>query len=140
MDAEAMKRYVVDTFAGVGFADSEGDTFFYYDPTGEGPPERWIPFATIVTGDRYDTVSKLDEPGRYRLNIGLTKATYESLFGAVPANLDHTAVDTLMPHPDYAAQHWVCAVNPSLDTVRALLAEAYAFAVRRYDNRRARHQ
>jgi Family of unknown function (DUF6194) len=138
MDADGMKRYVVETFDGVGWAENDGDTFFYYDPTGEGPPERWIPFATIVTGDRYDTVSALDEPGRYRVNVGLTRATYEELS---PEPGDYTATDVLLPHPEYASQHWVCVVNPgeaTLDTVRILLAEAYALAVRRYDNRRAR--
>jgi hypothetical protein len=43
-----------------------------------------------------------------------------------------------MPHPEYAAQHFVCVLNPSdttLETVRALLAEAYELAVLRHARR-----
>lgn len=106
-----------------------------YDPGGDLPAERQFPFVTIVTGDHYDSVSNLNRPGTYRLNIGLTKATYVASFGAAPTQrgadgvldtgFDHAAVDTLMPHPIYAAQHWVCVVNPGeakLETVRTLLA------------------
>lgn len=53
-------------------------------------------------------------------------------------------MDTLLPHPTYASQHWVCVLNPgeaTLETVRALLAEAYEFAARKYANRaRREHQ
>lgn len=140
MDANEMNRYIREAFDGINAVDSSDDTFFMYDPDGDLPAERQIPFATIVTGDHYDNVSNLDRPGAYRLNIGLTKATYTALFGAVPAP-DHAAVDTVMPHPTYASQHWVCVVNPgeaTLDTVRTLLAEAHAFAARKYTNHQAR--
>src|SRR5438477_12778007 len=109
MDASAMRRYVCDTFDAVWAVDHLGDTFLMYAPDGELPPERQFPFVTIVTGDRYDTVSDLDRPDRYRLNIGLTKAGYAARFGgAAETEYDYTAEDTLMPHPVYAGQHWVC--------------------------------
>lgn len=142
-----MTRYIRSAFDGVNPVENSGDTFFIYDPARDLPPERWFPFATIVTGDRHDTVSDLDRPGAYRLNIGLTKATYVSRFGAAPRDrdehgvlrtgFDYAAADTLMPHPVYGSQYWVCVVNPgeaTLDTVRDLLAEAYEFAVRKYAN------
>jgi hypothetical protein len=146
-----MRRYICEAFDGVTAADGSGDTFFMYDPDGDLPAERQFPFATIVTGDHYDSVSKLDRPGAYRLNVGLTKATYAAWFGAAPTQrdadgvldtgFDCAAVDTVMPHPIYASQHWVCVVNPgetTLETVRTLLAEAHGFAARRYANRQAR--
>ena len=43
-----------------------------------------------------------------------------------------------MPHPDYAAQYFVCVLNPGETTfgkVQALLAEAYDLAVRRHSKR-----
>jgi hypothetical protein len=126
-------------------------TFFIYDPQPDLPAERWLPFATIVTGDTYDSVSDLSQPGAYRLNIGLTKATYTGLFGRVPnerdehgvllTGVDYAARDTLMPHPFYASQYWVSVVNPgeaTLNTVSTLLVEAYEFAVRKYAKHRAR--
>jgi hypothetical protein len=140
MDADEMTGYICATYDGVNAVEGDGDMFFLYDPDRDLPPERQLPFATIVTGDHYDKVSRLDRPGTYRLNIGLTKATYAARFGAA-ATPDYAALDTLMPHPEYAAQHWVCVVNPgpaTLGTVRELLDEAHAFAARKHANRQAR--
>jgi hypothetical protein len=149
MDVDAMKRYIDDAFDGVDSLDHQGDTFYFYDP--EEQRARLHPFITIVTGDHYDTVSDLSRPGAYRINMGLTKATYVSMFGAPPkerdehgvlrTGVDYAAVDTFMPHPFYASQYWVSVVDPgeaTLDTVRTLLAEAYGFAARKHTNQRAR--
>jgi Family of unknown function (DUF6194) len=142
-----MRRYIEAEFAGIRTAEASGDSFFLYDPDGDLPPERQMPFATLVTGDHYDTVSKLDGRAAYRLNIGLTKATYTSMFGDPPSHrdpdgvlatgVDQTAEDALMPHPIYGNQYWVCVVNPgpaTLPAVRVLLAEAYDFAARKHAN------
>lgn len=142
MDAAALHDHIRDNYDGVNVAENEGDSFFIYDPDGDLPPERTFPFATIVTGDHYDTVSALDRPGAYRLNIGLTKATYTTLFGAAPTEFDYSAMDSLTPHPIYASQHWVSIVTPSAasrEVIEPLLAEAYEFAVRKHTNQRARH-
>jgi Family of unknown function (DUF6194) len=151
MEASDLRRHICESFDGVRVLEGSGDSFFLYDPAGDLPPERQHPFATIVTGDRHDTVSALDARGAFRINIGLTKATYTKLFGAVPTERDadyvlqtgwdYAAVDVLMPHPIYASQHWVCVVNPgpaTSDTVRALLIEAHGFAARKYANYHAR--
>jgi hypothetical protein len=141
MNAVEMTRYIRDTFDGVNVLEGYEDFFLLYDPRKDLPPERQMPFATVVTGDHYETVSHLDRPHTYRLNIGLTRATYASLFGTVPDHIDYAATDILMPHPVYASQHWVCVVNPgaaSLDRVKELLAEAHAFAARKYANHEAR--
>lgn len=142
-----MKEHISSTFAGTRVMEAYGDTFFLYDPDGDLPPERQMPFATIVTSDNYEKVSDLSEPGAYRLNVGLTKATYTAMFGAVPTERDEQGVletgfdyaerDRVMPHPVYASQHWVCVVSPSeatFDAVRPLLAEAHEFATRKHAN------
>jgi hypothetical protein len=152
MDASEMTRYI-EGFDGVRAVEGNGDTFFLYDPDGNLPPERQLPFATVVTGDHYDTVSQLGRSNTYRLNVGLTKATYVALFGAPPTRhdadgvletgYDYAAVDTVVPHPTYASQYWVCVVNPgdtTRQTVRTLLAEAYEFAARKHANREARRE
>jgi hypothetical protein len=151
MDASEMTRYIRDTFEGVNVLEASGDTFFIYDPDRDLPPERQMPFATIVTGDHYDTVSNLDRPGAYRLNVGLTKATYTAWFGTPPTErdangvldtgFDHAVVDKIVPHPIYASQHWVSVVNPAgetLSTVRTFLVEAHEFAARKHANHQAR--
>jgi len=43
-----------------------------------------------------------------------------------------------MPHPEYAAQFFVCVLNPgeaTLQTVQGLLAEAHDIAMRRHARR-----
>jgi hypothetical protein len=92
----------------------------------------------------YDRVSNLDRPGVYRLNIGVSRSTFRSLFGSARVDLgacDFTALDTLMPHPDDAAQSYLCVLNPSEETfqkLQPLLAEAYQLAVRRAARKPAR--
>ncbi|MDT0531456.1 DUF6194 family protein [Micromonospora sp. DSM 115977] len=142
MDVGDMKRYIRETFDGVNALEANGDTFYIYDPGRDLPAERQLPFATIVTGDHYDDASDLGRPGAWRLNVGLTRSAYGALFaqGHGP-DVDHTVPDTVLPHPIYARQHWVCVVNPgaaSVDAVRQLLAEAYDFAARKHANHRSR--
>jgi hypothetical protein len=137
MDADEMTSYICATFTGVEVATGSGDRFFYR-PGGAAAGYQRMPFATIVAGDHYDGVSHLDEPGAYRLNIGVPEHRYKALFGALPTRwdergvlvtgADYAARDTLLPHPIYAEQGWVCVVNPGAatwDLVRDLLAEAY---------------
>lgn len=151
MDAAAMTRYISETFDGVRVVENSGDTFFRYDPSGDSSEDHWLPFATVVTGDNYDSVSNLDSPGAYRVNIGLPKAVYTSRFGPAPTDrdehgvldtgFDYSARDQVMPHPHYASQYWVCVVTPAentLDDVRRLLDEAHRFAARKNANRSAR--
>jgi uncharacterized protein DUF6194 len=150
---DAITQFVIDTFTGVDvvIASQEaespkiswGDRFFFYDPNRDLAPNRKFPFATIVTKDYgdFDRASNLNRPGVFRLNISVGKETYRSLFGFQPAAAeiakghDFTALDQLMPHPVYAAQAWICILNPSDSTfqtrVRPFLAEAYERAVRK---------
>ncbi len=138
MDEEAITHYIMDTFVGVETATSLGYTFFFYGA------DRMLPFATLATADNdYDRVSHLDRPGVFRLNIGVSKQTFQALFGADSIDVsvyDFTVLDKIMPHPVYAPQSFVCVLNPSDATfqkVRPLLAEAYERAVRRDSRRKA---
>jgi hypothetical protein len=134
MDEARMVHYITDTFAGVETSAAMSYTFFFYGP------ERKLPFATMASADNeYDRISNLDRPGVFRLNLGVQKPTFQALFGPGSVDVsayDFTALDTIMPHPDYAAQSWICILNPSDDTFRhtlqPLLAEAYALAVQRH--------
>jgi len=138
VDINELIAHITDTYAGVRVMEHAGDSFFLYDPDGDLPPQRQQPFATIVTGDHYEQDSELDRDGAYRVNIGLTKAGYAELIDQSTVD-DHTSRDTLLPHPTYAGQHWVCVADPgpnTADTVRKLIADAYEFAVRKHNNRR----
>jgi hypothetical protein len=137
MDEKRITDYISNTFAGVETTTTLGYTFFFYGP------DRMLPFATIATADNEgDRASNLDRPGVFRLNIGVSKATFQSLFGAGAVDVsayDFTALDTIMPHPDYAPQSWICVLNPSAATFQKLqpwLSEAYERAVRRASRRK----
>ena len=145
MNEASITQFIVDTFNGIETVTVDGNTFFFYDPT------RKFPLATLMTNDLNDRASNLDRPSVFRLNIGIGKQTYRSLFGAQPpasgtddaveSGYDFTALDQLMPHPVYGRQYWVCVLNPSAATfqaVRPLLAEAYGLAVSREAKRAAR--
>ncbi len=136
MDAASIAEYITSTFEDVQTSSAYGYEFFFYST------ERKLPFATLATSDNdYDRVSQLDRPGVFRLNIGVSRPTFQSLFGAEradPSAYDFSALDTIMPHPDYAAQSWICVLSPSdasLQRVQQLLAEAYDIAVRRHSRR-----
>lgn len=152
MDQEAIVHYITETFTGLEVLRPDdgpgaGDTFIFYDPRRDLDPARRLPFATIVTKDygEFDNSSRLNRPDVFRLNIGVSRDTFHALFGFLPndlanraANYDFAALDRLMPHPVYAPQAWVCALNPSAETVAAakpLLAEAYSIVANRYASR-----
>jgi hypothetical protein len=111
-----------------------------------------LPLATIVTTDDFDQASDLNRPSVFRLNFGISKQTFLSLFGSkqprpgaedtTDSKYDFTALDTVMPHPVYGHMYWACVLNPSdetfQETVQPLLAEAYEVATIR-SNRRAAH-
>jgi hypothetical protein len=152
MNEASITQYITTTFDGVHPVDAWGDTFFFYNPGRKLPDE--IYFATLKSNDDdYDNASDPNRPSVFRLNIGVSKGAYRSLFGAPPsrhdadaaagAGHDFTALDQLLPHPVYARQYWVCVLNPSAATFQALqplLAEAYGLAVRKYAKRLARHE
>jgi hypothetical protein len=146
VDEASITQYIATTFAGVDIVVASreagapevswGDTFFIYDPERTLESTRRFPFATIVTNDYgdFDNASDLNRSGIFRLNIGVSNETYQSLF-AVSREYDFAALDQLMPHPVYGRNHWVCVLNPSdstFETVKPLVAEAYDIAVKRH--------
>jgi hypothetical protein len=151
MDQEAIIRYITETFTGIAIlrptdGPGTGDTFIYYSPE-QLDPSHQMPFATIVTKDygEIDNVSHLDRPGIYRLNIGISRDTFRSLFGYLPNEedpsstvYDYAASNTLMPHPLYAKQAFVCILTPDHDafeSIKPLLTEAYMLVAARHARR-----
>jgi hypothetical protein len=154
LEQSSIIQYIAETFEGVTIVTPEagegpeiavGDTFFIYNPDHSTVPKHQMPFATIVTKDYgdFDCASNLDRPGVYRLNIGVGKELYRSLFGPQPpppeggkvqTGHDFTVLDTLMPHPVYAPQSWICVLNPSettFEAVKPYIADAYSVAKQR---------
>ncbi|HEU0054333.1 MAG TPA: DUF6194 family protein [Longimicrobium sp.] len=138
MDEAAVARYITENFDGLDVVEMPGATFFFHDPERSLPPEKRLPFATIVTTDDFDQVSNLGRPGVFRLNLGVARDSYRARFGAPPRlgvadpAHDYTALDRVLPHPVYAAMSWICVLNPSeatFEALRPLIAEAYEVAV-----------
>ena len=138
IDESFITSYIANTFEHVESTVDLGYTFFFYRD------DHILPFATIAsTGNEYERISNLDRPGVFRLNIGVSRETFQALFGKSKVDLsayDFTALDTIMPHPDYSAQSFLCVLSPSETTfekIRPMLAEAYDLAMKRYDRRKA---
>lgn len=127
--------------------DAWGETAYFYNRDGRLP--RGVYFATLKSKDGdNDRASRLDRPTVYRLNIGVSKSTYQSLLGAVPARPaaggvvdtghDFTALDTLLPHPVYGWMAWICVLSPSAATfkrVKPLIEEAHELAMCKFEKR-----
>jgi hypothetical protein len=133
MEAAGVAAYIMQTLPDVEVAHAYGYDMFFYKS------DRKLSFATLISADyEHDRFSNLDRPGVFRLNIGVSQRTFHALFGADDIDVsryDYTALDVLMPHPEYAAYHFVCVLSPSQATferVRGLLAEAHEIAARRY--------
>ena len=134
IDETFITGYITSTLEHVETAVNLGYTFFFYRD------DQMHAFATIAsTGNQYEKISNLDRPGVYRLNIGVSKEVFKSLFGTKKINVsdyDFTALDTIMPHPDYSSQHFLCVLSPSeatFEKIRPMLAEAYDIAMNRYN-------
>lgn len=133
MEKSDVVDYILKTFPEVEAITAYGYDMFFYSS------DRVLSFATILDADYdYDSFSNLDRPGAFRLNIGVSKATFQSLFGSGKVDVegyDFTTQDTIMPHPQYAQQHFICVVSPSeatFEKIRPLLAEGYEIAARRF--------
>ena len=133
MNESAVADYIMKTFPKVETTAAYGYNMFFYSS------DRKLSFAILISSDYdYDNISDLNRPGAYRLNIGVSKQTFHALFGTDEVNVndyDFTALDVLMPHPEYAQYHFICVLSPSektFENIRGLLAEAYDIAARRY--------
>jgi hypothetical protein len=154
MNASEMSQYITETFACVDVVMDRGNSFFFYNPDSDGPPDHRFPFVTLVVNDLYDQFSNLDRQSIFRLNIGVSKQTFRSLIGspeqpsdtdsAAQNSYDFTTLDQVMPHPEYGRMYWVCILNPGDETfkttVHPLLAEAYDMAVGKYERKAVRRK
>ena len=136
-DPETIIDHIWTTYPETAILEAGGTWFFSLDG------EKHFPnFATIVTNNDYDDGSDLDREGVFRLNLGLTRASFERLVGDAlgsAAPPDYAALDTLLPHPTYATQLWVSILNPSEATYRAVVIPLLAEAHDRLAAQRARH-
>jgi hypothetical protein len=139
IDEAFITSFITGTFEDVETTVNLGYTFFFYRD------DRMHAFATIASnGNQHEQISRLDRPGVYRLNIGVSRETFRSLFGTGKIDksaYDFTALDVILPHPDYSSQNFLCVLSPGEETfekLRPMLTDAYEVALTRYNKRKGR--
>jgi hypothetical protein len=138
---------ITNEFSGVVPKSSWGETSLFYNP-GKLLPNG-VYFCTIKekNGDN-DKASNLDREGLYRLSIGVSKESYESLFGTRPkrpskggiidTEHDFTECNILIPHPIYGWMSWVQILNPTetvFSELLPLIKGAHSSAVLKFNKK-----
>lgn len=95
-----------------------------------------LSFVTIANTDQdFDNVSNLNREGVFRINIGVSQETFKNLISVSSSDpIDYTALNVFLPHPEYAAQHFICILSPSgenIETTKNLIVEAHDIAAAR---------
>ena len=103
--------------------------------------DHMVGFVTIGYSDNeFDSVSKLNREGVFRVNIGVSRETFQSLLGdASSENVDYSVLNVFLPHPHYAKQHFVSILNPSgenAEITKKLIIEAHSIAAARLQRKR----
>lgn len=130
-----MTQSEIETFiAGLDQVEQEENFGYIFYFVGD---DHRLPFVTIANSDNeYDNVSNLNREGVFRVNIGIRRERFEKLVGNLEADtVDYSVLNTILPHPDYAKQNFVCILNPSgsnVELTKELIAEAHALAAERW--------
>lgn len=125
MLARDIESYILKNFKYVHPLDSWGEKSFFLNP--EQQLKRGTYFSTLKEKDgENDKASYLNREGIFRLNMGVSKDCYLSLFGTSPkrptkgcvieGNYNFQKIDTILPHPVYGWMGWICVLNPSVET------------------------
>ena len=101
-----------------------------------------LPFVTIAKTDNdFDHMSNLERDGVFRLNIGISKETFNKLISnRLDEEFDYSVLNLFLPHPHYAKQHFVCILNPegdNLEKTKQLIIEAHSIAEGRLQNKKS---
>ena len=148
MNSNEIINYCLQNLPDTILVNSWGEQGIFYNPN--HTLKRGIYILTIKEKDgENDKASKLNRDNIYRINIGIRKETFVSLFretpkrpskgGIVDLPYDFTKTDELLPHPVYAWMSWICVLNPTERTFEKLIPfiqEAYAFAKEKYRKRK----
>lgn len=147
MTPDTIVLSILGRYPGVTEKRTWGERSLFYNPDGHLPSGTY--FCTIKERDgRNDVASRLDREGVFRLNVGVSRERYHTLFGPLPARPtaggvvatghDFDQLDVIMPHPVYGWGAWICVLKPSQQTWEAFqrhLEEGYRLARDRFEHR-----
>jgi hypothetical protein len=131
---DAVVTYVTETWPETDVVEAMNAWFFSLDAE-----KHWPNYATLVTTDEHDDDSNLTRPGAFRINMGVDRETFERIAAEAGPDPDYSAVDRVLPHPVYAAQRWICIVNPSHATFQDDVVPLLTVAHDRLAAQRTRH-
>ena len=148
MKPDEILKYCLKNLDGTVLVSSWGEQGIFYNP--EGKLKRGIYVLTVKEKDGdNDKSSKLDREDIYRVNLGVRRSTFSSMFGTIPKrpdkgcvvdmDYDFSLTDTILPHPVYAWMGWICVLNPSetrFEELMPLIQEAYEYAKEKYAKRK----
>jgi hypothetical protein len=139
--------YVLNTYPGVVIGQNWGERVLFYNPDNRFPKGVYLLSFKEKDGPN-DSASNLSRPGVYRLNIGISRETFTTLFGPIPARPpaggvvatghDFQQLDQIMPHPVYGWMAWIGVLNPgpaTFETLKPLIDEGYRLAVKKFKKR-----
>ena len=148
MKPEQILDYCLSSLDGTVLVDSWGEKGVFYNPGHVLKRGVYILTVKEKDGDN-DKASNLNRVDAFRVNLGVRKATFQKLFGKVPArpaagcvvdmDYDFTAFDKIIPHPVYAWMGWISVLNPSdhtFEQLKPLIQEAYEFSVEKFKKRK----
>jgi len=140
-------NYITSTYSGLRPKASWGETSFFYNPDGSSPHGTYFLTIKEKNGDN-DKASNLDRYNIYRLNFGVSKDTFLSLFDDIPTrpakdqiiscDYDFTQCNQLTPHPIYGWMRWLAIISPDhqkFETIKPLISESYDLAVKKFKKR-----
>lgn len=137
MHIDDIQRYILEHYDDINLVNTWGEKSFFINPGQK--LKRGTYFATLKEKDsENDKASYLDRNNIYRLNIGINKEYFISMFSTLPArpkkgciiegNHNFLGLNTILPHPVYGWMAWICILNPDYNTFnecKKLLDNAY---------------
>lgn len=114
-------KYCLDNLDGTVEINSWGERGIFYNPGGVLKRGVYVLTVKEKDGDN-DRASHLDHEDAWRINIGVRKQTFRTLFGELPKRpckggivdmpYEFTTKDVIIPHPVYAWMGWILRFNP----------------------------
>lgn len=145
---DQITAHLLTSFQGIREKRTWGERSFFYNPDGSSPHGTYFVTIKEKNGDN-DKASALDRPGIYRVNFGVGKMTFTSLFGSIPARpakggiiaggYDFQRLNHLTPHPIYGWMCWVALICPDetmFETIKPLLRESHGLAAEKFAKRK----
>lgn len=145
LSKEYIINHLLKKYQNLHLIDAWGESSLFYNP--RNLLKRGVYFCTLKDRDGLnDKASYLDREGIFRMNFGISKKTFVSLFNSIPkrpvkggiieAEYDFTDIDVITPHPIYGWMPWVSILNPSetsLKNLEKLIDESYELCINKFN-------